>query len=345
MTKSEKPVVSAIITSYNYACYLEQAICSVLDQKNAPSFEVIIVDDGSTDDSLKIASKYADRVKIISINNSGQGGALNLALEAVRGDWILMLDADDYLLPGALETISKQMDSDVSLIHYRLQCVNKEGHDLGITDPRSGLLIDSGNLISKLMLGNKRTCPPTSGITINRKLLTSYLPIPTKYYTAAIDFYITTCGYASGRVAAIQSALACYRLHGKNASNNHSGKRTRSPIRSLGNALAVTGYKKLLHKISLERGSPFQIADEELLSHCRFYLYALRRAPEFEDIRLLDYQSISHVYWEAIGIILRSKSITISSKLWVFMQFTLLSWMPLPVINRALDFKEMISKK
>lgn len=99
------PCFSIVIPCCNYAATLPRAVGSVLEQ-DGNDLEVIIVDDGSTDDSLQIARSWAarhpQRVRVLSRDNAGPGAARNHGARVARGEWLLFLDADDVLVPGAL---------------------------------------------------------------------------------------------------------------------------------------------------------------------------------------------------------------------------------------------------
>jgi glycosyltransferase involved in cell wall biosynthesis len=94
-------LVSIVIPCYNQAAFLGQAIESVLAQTHR-NFEIVVVDDGSTDTSMAVARRY-EGVRCISQSNQGQGAARNEGLRHVRGTYIVFLDSDDRLLPHALE--------------------------------------------------------------------------------------------------------------------------------------------------------------------------------------------------------------------------------------------------
>jgi glycosyltransferase involved in cell wall biosynthesis len=94
--------VSVIITCYNYAEYVEEAIQSALKQTVEP-LEIIVINDGSTDNSLDTINKYKGRVKIIDKPNEGVVAAKNQGLMEAKGEWIVYLDADDVLEPTYIE--------------------------------------------------------------------------------------------------------------------------------------------------------------------------------------------------------------------------------------------------
>ncbi len=103
----DKPIiVSVIIPSYNTAKYITKAIKSALDQ-TLQSIEVIVVDDASQDDSVAIVQKINDvRVKLlVNQKNLGAGGARNRALNAAQGEWVAVLDSDDWYAPTRLERL------------------------------------------------------------------------------------------------------------------------------------------------------------------------------------------------------------------------------------------------
>lgn len=88
---------SIAITCYNYAEYLGSCIESCLGQKTKDSFEVIVVDDGSTDESVHIAKSFAPFIKILNIPNLGVEGASNLGISNSTGEFVVRVDADDLL--------------------------------------------------------------------------------------------------------------------------------------------------------------------------------------------------------------------------------------------------------
>ena len=112
----ETPLVSVYITNHNYGDYIEQAIQSVLHQ-TMEDFEVIIIDDGSTDHSKDVIEQYRhhDRIKIIYQQNKGLNITNNIAMRAASGKYIMRLDADDFLDTNALLVLSDALEKDDSL--------------------------------------------------------------------------------------------------------------------------------------------------------------------------------------------------------------------------------------
>ncbi len=94
--------ISVIIPTYNREVTLERAIKSVLDQ-TYKNFELIVIDDGSTDNTSQIIDKYSGKIRYFSKLHAGVSSARNLGLEKSEGTWVSFLDSDDYWLPGKLE--------------------------------------------------------------------------------------------------------------------------------------------------------------------------------------------------------------------------------------------------
>ena len=98
----DKDTVSVVIPCYNAACFLKETLDSVLAQTVTP-LEVIVIDDGSTDDSAAIAESFGAPVKVLRQTNQGESIARNRGIDEATGEWVAFLDADDLWLPNKLE--------------------------------------------------------------------------------------------------------------------------------------------------------------------------------------------------------------------------------------------------
>ena len=127
MVDEERPLISVIMACYNAASYIEEAISSVLQQTNANT-EVIVVDDGSTDDSTvivnRLASDHPGQVYLKHQGHSGPYPARNLGLHEARGDFVAFLDADDWWREDCLEKLMQALqDSQADLAYCGWQNV------------------------------------------------------------------------------------------------------------------------------------------------------------------------------------------------------------------------------
>jgi glycosyltransferase involved in cell wall biosynthesis len=103
--------VTAAITTYNRAAFLPGALESIFAQTR-PADEVLVVDDGSTDDTRGVLAGYGDRVRVVRQENAGRSGARNRAVEEARGELLSFLDSDDRWLPSKLERQVPVLEND-----------------------------------------------------------------------------------------------------------------------------------------------------------------------------------------------------------------------------------------
>jgi glycosyltransferase involved in cell wall biosynthesis len=149
----QSPSVSVVIATYNYGHYLAGAIDSVLAQ-TYQDFEVIVVDDGSTDDTPDVVRPYLydPRVHYVRTENRGQPAAQNMAIRLARAPWIAFLDADDQWLPTKLE---KQIDlasrvPEVGVVYTRRLEIDAEGYLLESRQPT----LYKGRVLAQMFLTN-----------------------------------------------------------------------------------------------------------------------------------------------------------------------------------------------
>ena len=129
--------VSVIIPVYNGDRYLAEAIDSVLGQ-TYQDLEIIVVDDGSTDDSFQIAQQYGQAVQYFYQQNQGVAVARNQGIKFSQGEYIAFLDQDDVFLPNKLRkqvSCFEELDDAVGIIHSGWQRINGDGEILGKVEP------------------------------------------------------------------------------------------------------------------------------------------------------------------------------------------------------------------
>src|SRR3989304_9285461 len=111
--------VSIVLPVYNAELYVEEAINSCLNQTYS-KFEVIAVNDGSTDSSAEILDSFSDRIRVISQENKGIAGALNTGIRAMQSNWYKLMNADDILYPKCVEILTSEISkiNDHKVIPY-----------------------------------------------------------------------------------------------------------------------------------------------------------------------------------------------------------------------------------
>ena len=226
---NEAKLVSIIINNYNYGRFLKDCIESALNQ-TYPDTKVIVVDDGSTDDSRKIISGYGDRIIPVLKENGGQGAAFNVGVKVSRGEVICFLDSDDMLLPTAMEkALALFQDSDVVNVHWRLWEIDKDGRRTGRTRPQRGTLTEGNLRDSMIRRGpNSYIWSPTSGNAWTRRFLESIFPVPEQGYKSGADSYLAVLAPLYGTIKTVSEPQALYRLHGQNDHEKRSLEQTLS---------------------------------------------------------------------------------------------------------------------
>jgi glycosyltransferase involved in cell wall biosynthesis len=216
---NSKPLFSIIITCYNYQSYVCSAIESVLRQTHT-DYEIIVVNDGSTDDSWSAISRYSDQVTAINTENHGFISACMTGLAASRGAYVLFLDADDLLNETALSTVAEQLTPQTSKIQYKLQPIDADGHRLGDPFPNLSPDYDRQKMIESINRLGLYPTPPTSGNIYRRDV---YLTIGPIDYDFGIDGVAYLVAPFKGDVIHIDEALGQYRIHNNNMSGFGSG--------------------------------------------------------------------------------------------------------------------------
>jgi hypothetical protein len=208
-------LVTIVINNYNYARYLERAVTSALTQ-TYPRVELIVVDDGSTDDSMAVLESYRDRCTVIAQANQGQGGAYNAGFAASRGEAVLFLDADDALHPDAIASAMATWRDDVAKVQFYLDVVDAGERPLGRRKPN--IPFASGREEALVRLYGYYPSPSASGNLYARRVLERILPMAAERWRKGADGYTVALAALYGPVVSIDRALGIYRDHGSNQS-------------------------------------------------------------------------------------------------------------------------------
>ena len=214
----ERPTASVVINNYNYGRFLADAIDSALAQTH-PDTEVVVVDDGSTDDSPRIVAAYGDRIVPVLKANGGQASAFNAGFRASRGDVICFLDSDDTLLPTAMaRAVEPFRDPSVARVHWPLWEVHEDGTRTGVVVPSTGELAE-GDLRDVVLRHGPvgYVWAPTSGNAWSRRALERMLPMLEDEYRTCADTYLALLAPFLGTLHRLPEPLATYREHGSNS--------------------------------------------------------------------------------------------------------------------------------
>ena len=214
--------VSIIITNFNYEDYLEDCIKSCINQ-SYKNIEVIVVDDGSTDNSKDIIEKYSDSIRKIYQKNEGMIGASNTGFKSAKGEIIMFIDADDYLYENAVSEICKMWKDGTSKIHFRLQNIDENGNEGSYTPPQK-IKLGHGQVWKEILSNGMYITTPTTGNAYSRKVLEKVFPIEDAKINNEGSYYdfIPTDAYLKlripfyGNIISIENPLGVYRIHGRN---------------------------------------------------------------------------------------------------------------------------------
>jgi glycosyltransferase involved in cell wall biosynthesis len=210
--------VTVLINNYNYARFVTEAVRSAQTQTR-PIDEIVVVDDGSTDESVALISALAakdDRIVLVTKPNGGQASAFNVGFERSSGDILILLDADDRLEPFAAERIAAAFEArpDAAKVHYQMNVIDAQGRPTGDKLPLQPL--SSGDLRAHVLANYQHEWPPTSSMSFPRWALARILPVPEDPFYISADLYLTDVAVLLGPFLALDERCACYRLHGNN---------------------------------------------------------------------------------------------------------------------------------
>jgi len=210
------PLVSVIINNYNYEHLVGDAISSALNQ-TYERMEVIVVDDGSSDDSRAVIEGYGKDIVTVFKANEGQSSTFNAGFAKSSGEIICFLDADDMFLPNKVERIvDAYADEAMGWCFHPLQWVDAMARPIP-GSPYIRYAAGHYDLRSQYMRGKPLFwAPPTSGLTFRRRLLGKLLPMP-QHIRITSDNYLTFSAPAFAPGFWISECLSLQRIHGANA--------------------------------------------------------------------------------------------------------------------------------
>ncbi len=205
--------VSVIIPCYNGAAFLSETLKSALGQ-TMPPMEIIVIDDGSTDDSAAIAEAAGVQVRVIRQSNQGESVARNRGIDEAKGEWIAFLDADDLWLPHKLERQLAVADPDTIAVHTEIETF---GTQSGVSEIN---LIDSETRYQPEYLALHNSFSTPSAVIVRRDVAPRF-PSWTRRGEDLIFFLDLV---QRGQIRLVSEPLTRYRKHAGGQTSNITGE-------------------------------------------------------------------------------------------------------------------------
>ncbi|GAB3196494.1 glycosyltransferase family 2 protein [Geodermatophilus arenarius] len=209
--------LSVVVTNYNYADYVATAVDSALALR-WDDVEVVVVDDGSTDASVEVLQRYADRVTLLAGPNGGQRVAANRGFAASTGDVVVFLDADDVLPPEMPERLARVWSPSVSKAQFRMQRIDASGAPFGHPFPEWQPVPTPAHVRRWAESTSAYPTPPGSGNAYARWFLERIFPLDASTGRAADSGPLAAAPF-HGDVVSVPEVVVSYRQHGSNDSD------------------------------------------------------------------------------------------------------------------------------
>ncbi len=219
------PKISVVIPSYNHASFIAQAVESVLNQSEA-DLELIVVDDGSRDNSLEVLARFSDpRMRVISQKNRGAHAAINRGLALAKGQFLAILNSDDVYHPNRLEILIQELEknANIGLVGSFIEVIDTAGNTLGIKHGYRNLepwLLEKPHLSFRAdddlraALLTENYFATTSNFVMRREWFERIGEFRPLRYTHDWDFALRAATLS--RLALVPKPLLQYRIHARN---------------------------------------------------------------------------------------------------------------------------------
>lgn len=240
---------------YNTEKYIIECIESALNQ-TYEEIEVIVINDGSTDNSLKILEKYSDKIKIFSKQNGGTASALNLGIKNMTGEWFKWLSADDVLYPNAIEELileTKKFENKKIILYSNYDIINSKGEIIKqFIEPNYNELssFDFNAILLDRHVGNGTTS------LIHKSILDKYGIFDEEIgFEEDYELWLRFCFIHGCRLHLVPKILAKYRIHESQLTQSKIGESSKK---------ANEIRQKILEKIDPDEQKRYKIALKEI---------------------------------------------------------------------------------
>lgn len=277
-SRSSQPQVSILLCVYNGERFLDATLTAVFGQ-SFQDFELIVVDDGSTDASREVLERYRNdpRIRVTHQENRGTAGALEIGLQSVRGDYVAFLDQDDLWEP---EYLSRQVEElslrpGKDMIFCGFQLIDENGQETGLTSRPPHSAVSFSSLLVDFVVGG------TSNLVLRRNAIERAGGMDLEFRRMYnVDLCLRVALLAPDNIAFLPQHLMRYRRHSGQLSRDVHGM--------------ADEWKRLVHK--LETRAPRQVAAVRNRAYSNHYRYLSRLCYEAGN-----YAAALKFLWSALG--------------------------------------------
>jgi len=212
-----KPFVTALVDTYNHESFVEEALCSIF-QQDLPSseMEILVVDDGSTDRTADLVSRFSPRARLLRKINGGQASAFNLGIPRAQGQIVAFPDGDDWWAPNKLRRVIEVFESrpDVGIVGHSIVEVLADSNR-SIEQLRQDTCFQANSPEGARTFRRHKCFLGASRMAIRTALLKKILPVPEALVIQADEFLFTLASVLSPTVV-LSEPLTYYRHHDAN---------------------------------------------------------------------------------------------------------------------------------
>ena len=214
------PRFTVLCATYNQAAYLEEMVESVVGQ-SLTDFELVIVDDGSTDETPQVLEsllqrlplELSNRITVQRTQNAGQTAALEYGFGSARGEYICLVDSDDRYAVHKLQAIATATERhpEAGMFMHPLRVIDASGRATGDLRPQKARL-SHGDIREQMQRTARHSATATTGLILRRDVMARLLPAPTRGLNFAADAYLSFGAACTAPVVALSEPLGDYRM-------------------------------------------------------------------------------------------------------------------------------------
>jgi glycosyltransferase involved in cell wall biosynthesis len=326
--------VDVVVNNHDYGRFVADAVESALAQTHA-NVKVIVVDDGSTDESREILRAYEGKIELVLKPNGGQASALNAGFARSKSDIVFFLDADDVLRPDAAALVASAFDADKEAVkvQFRMEIIDDNGLPSGVVKPPHHLPLPQGDVVrAELTFPFDLAWLSTSGNAFRADALRRILPIPEREFALCADLYLVHLTPLLGRVVSLEEVGAYYRVHGD---NRHASQEPRLDLDHVRQTVAysaatIRALERLTDELGLERPYAQILSVADLANR----LVSLKLEPELHPIQR---ENVWRLALEGMRAATRRFDVSSVMKLLYIGWFGIMAGAPRPLARRGAE--------